>query len=325
MKKLLLFLFTVCLLAGCGAQVDTPETKPAQPVPTEAAAVTEPSRSPDMVALVVSDRLSVAYTLTAPDPNGDYGEDISINAQGGEALAKWLLGQSALDGLTAYQEGLFLPAEEDSVYSGWIAKATDHTRAIRLMTTVNVAEVGLLEAILPAFEEEFGYEVEILAEKEEEIYLCAALGEADLVLAPAPREGDIFAEHANFRTLPGFKQRHIPLLRCPYVLCGPAEDPAGVKSIGDAADAVVSVSELKLRAALKAIAETGCYFISRGDGSEAHWAERKLWPEAPEGDWYFAADTEMGPCLTIAEEMGGYVLSDALTFEIFRTWNGIVS
>lgn len=314
MKKLLIFLLTACLLAGCGADADAPETKADPPEPTEAAqAVTEGLHPVNTVALLESDGLFVEYTLTTLNPYGEYPEETTINAQGAEALVKWLLGETALDAAAAFQEGLFLPAEEAPVYSGWISKASDNTKAIRLMTTVNVAEVGLLEAILPAFEEEYGYEVEILAEKKEEVYLRAAMGEADLILAPAPREGDVFGGNGNFRTIPGFSEPHIPLLRCPYLLCGPMDDPAGAAKTAD------------LSAALAAVAKAECYFISRGDGSDAHLAERKLWPEAPEGDWYFAADTEMGPCLTIAEEMGGYVLSDALTFEVFRAMNGIVS
>ena len=323
MKQLLIFLLTACLLAGCGKDADTPETKAALPGPTEAAeAVTEAPYQIKTKALLQSDTLFVYYTLSALDPYGEYPEGTSINAQGAGALAKWLLGQNTLDAASGYQESLFLPAENAPVYSGWISKASDSTKAIRLMTTVNVAEVGLLEAILPAFEEEFGYEVEILAAKEAEAYLRAAIGEADLLLAPEPREGDVFGGNANFRKLPGFSGIHIPLLRCPYVLCGPAEDPAGVGEIGEFH---VSLTDAKLRGALKAIADVEVYFISRGDGSDAHLAEMQLWPEAPEGDWYFAADTEMGPCLTIAEEMGGYVLCDALTYEIFRALNGIVS
>ena len=317
MKKLLIFLLTACLLTGCGG-LTTPTAEKSAPPVTEAAAdaviiFPESTEPVDMAALLQSDALFVNYTLTALNPYGQYPEETSINGQGAEALARWLLGQDALDALSGYQEGVFLQAEDAPVYSGWISPAAENTKAIRLMTTVNVAEVELLEAVLPDFEQEYGYEVEIIAEKEEEVYLTAALGEADLILAPAPREGDVFGEHDNFRTIPGFMQRHIPLLRCPYVLCGPAEDPAGV---GKAID---------MPAALGAIARAEAYFISRGDGSAAHQAEAALWPEAPEGDWYFAADTEMGPCLTIAEEMGGYVLSDALTFEVFRAANGIVS
>ena len=219
MKKLLIFLLTACLLAGCGGMTNTAGEQPAPPATkaAEAAAVVFPeSLEPiSMEALVQSETLFVSYALTALNPYGQYPEGTVINGQGAEALTKWLLGQNALDGLTAYQEGLFLQAEETPVYSGWISPAAENTKAIRLMTTVNVAEVGILEEILPAFKEEYGYEVEIVAEKEAEVYLRAAMGEADLLLAPEPREGDVFAENDNFRTIPGFPECHIPRLRCP--------------------------------------------------------------------------------------------------------------
>ena len=38
----------------------------------------------------------------------------------------------------------------------------------------------------------------------------------------------------------------------------------------------------------------------------------------------FAVDGDMGPCLVIAEEMGGYVLSDELTFSLFAADHGII-
>ena len=77
--------------------------------------------------------------------------------------------------------------------------------------------------------------------------------------------------------------------------------------------------------AFAAIAEGKYVFISRGDGSGTHTKEISLWPEelgitaeaesfADYTEWYTSANTGMGACLVMAEEMGGYILTDKATF-----------
>ena len=98
-----------------------------------------------------------------------------------------------------------------------------------------------------------------------------------------------------------------------FVLCGPSADPAGVK---DAAD---------VKAAFKALA----------DGSGTHTKELSLWPEElgitaeaesfkDYTDWYVSANTGMGACLVMAEEMGAYILTDKATFLTFVTNDGVM-
>ena len=106
--------------------------------------------------------------------------------------------------------------------------------------------------------------------------------------------------------------RNVPLCLVPYVLCGPESDPAG------------AAQAKTMEAALAAIEQAECYFISRGGDSDVHQAELAIWEDKPQGDWYFEAGTDMGPCLVIAEEMAGYLLSDRLTYEIFARENGVI-
>src|SRR6266849_8408334 len=61
-----------------------------------------------------------------------------------------------------------------------------------------------------------------------------------------------------------------------FVLIGPADDPAKVKGMKKAADA------------MKAIAATGSRFVSRGDNSGTHLLEKTLWKLAgveSQGAW----------------------------------------
>lgn len=106
-----------------------------------------------------------------------------------------------------------------------------------------------------------------------------------------------------------------------FVLCGPAEDPAGVAQAADA------------KAAFQAIADTKSKFVSRGDGSGTHTKELKLWPEdlgiteeaesfADYTDWYISANAGMGACLVMAEEQGAYILTDKATYLTFMNNGG---
>jgi tungstate transport system substrate-binding protein len=82
-------------------------------------------------------------------------------------------------------------------------------------------------------------------------------------------------------------------------------DPAGISGARGAADALTRVSEAQ------------AIFISRGDDSGTHKKERQLWGVAglePQGAWYVEAGQGMGACLTMANEMRAYLLTDRGTY-----------
>ena len=86
-----------------------------------------------------------------------------------------------------------------------------------------------------------------------------------------------------------------------FVIVGPRSDPAGLAGGGDAAEA------------LRALARAEAVFVSRGDDSGTHKAERRLWAAAgiePGGAWYRETGSGMGATLNIAAGMGAYALSD---------------
>ena len=105
-----------------------------------------------------------------------------------------------------------------------------------------------------------------------------------------------------------------------FVLCGPAADPAGCAAAPTVKDAFAL------------IAEGGYTFVSRGDASGTHTKEISLWAEelgittdaaSVEGySWYVFSNAGMGDCLKMAEEMGGYILSDKATVLTFQANNG---
>jgi len=89
---------------------------------------------------------------------------------------------------------------------------------------------------------------------------------------------------------------------------GPASDPAGVKGMKSAKEA------------LKTISEKRTPFITRGDKSGTHVAEMELWQKAgikPEGAWYITYErgTEgNAPTLKYTDEKQAYTFMDRATY-----------
>lgn len=226
-------------------------------------------------------------------------------------------------GKEEYGDSLFYVLENAPVYEGEIAAATDETKTIRLSTTTSVNDSGLLGAMLPVFEEKYGYTVEVQSAGTGKAIAAAQYGNADLILVHAKAKEEEFVEKGFARTLEGMESERISFLYNYFVLCGPSEDPAKVADCETAADAFAAIAEGKFP------------FVSRGDGSGTHTKELSLWPadlgiteEAAsfEGytEWYTSANAGMGACLVMAEEMGAYILTDKATFLTFVKNNGVM-
>ena len=167
-----------------------------------------------------------------------------------------------------------------------------------LATTTSTRDSGLLDVLVPIFEDQTGYIVQTVAVGTGEALKMGEEGNADVLLVHAPASEEEFMAG-------GFGKNRELIMHNDYVLVGPAADPAGVKSQGNVNDA------------LKAIAGTGAVFLSRGDDSGTHKMELKLWKAvdiAPEGEWYLESGQGMGDTLRIATEKQGYTLTDRATY-----------
>ena len=170
---------------------------------------------------------------------------------------------------------------------------------IRLSTTTSVNDSGLLPYLLPVFEAETGYKVEVQSAGTGAAIQKAEDGNADLILVHAKASEEEFIEK-------GFGVERLPFMYNFFVIVGPKDDPAGIADCEDAA------------AAFAKIRESGSKFISRGDESGTHKAELKIWgddtPDAATDSWYISAGQGMGACLTMASEQQAYCLTDKATF-----------
>ncbi len=180
----------------------------------------------------------------------------------------------------------------------------DTPQTLRLATTTSTDNSGLLEAILPAFEKQYNAQVNVIAVGTGQAIALGEAGDADVILVHARSREDAFvaAGHGTAR---------YDVMYNDFVLVGPTADPANIRGITFASEA------------LAAIAGSAASFASRGDDSGTHTKERSLWETAgllsdPEGDWYNSLGQGMGATLQFANETGAYTLTDRGTYLAMR-------
>ena len=349
MKKILSMLLVLVMLLGlaaCGAKAPAADA-PAADAPVADAPVAEEPAADEPVeeapALVVDtmilkeadDNMLNTYSAIAVNPeapfvdaDGNAVSDVYVNTAGADALIQWLLSEEALTmagefGLADYDQYLFYVKEDAPVYAGEIAAATEETKTIRLSTTTSVKDSGLLGYLLPAFEAAYGYTVEVQSAGTGKAIAAAKAGNADLILVHSKKQEEAFIEGGFGRVVDGFAAERVSFIYNYFVLCGPSADPAGAASAESVLDAFAAIAEGKHA------------FISRGDGSGTHTKELALWPAdlgitaeaesfAGYTEWYVSANTGMGACLVMAEEMGAYILTDKATFLTFQANDGVI-
>ena len=345
MKKTLAFLLALVMVLGlcaCGASNAPAATQ--APAATEAPAAVEteaPAEEPvaavdTKILYEADDSMLNTYTVIAVNPeapftdaDGNAVSDVAVNTAGADALIHWLLSQTALDmaadfGMEDYGEHLFYVKDDAPVYDGEIAAATEETKTIRLSTTTSVKDSGLLDYLLPVFQSEYGYEVEVQSAGTGKAIAAAKYGNADLILVHSKSQETSFVEEGFARVVDGFEAERVSFIYNYFVLCGPSADPAGAAACATVKDAFAAIAEGKF------------VFISRGDGSGTHTKELSLRPEdlgitaeaesfADYTEWYTSANAGMGACLVMAEQMGGYILTDKATFLTFVANNGQIA
>lgn len=169
---------------------------------------------------------------------------------------------------------------------------------IILATTTSTQDSGLLDVLVPAFEEETAYTVKTVAVGTGQALKMGEEGNADVLLVHAPASEKTFMDS-------GFGSDRRLVMHNDYILVGPAADPAGIhgQTVGEA---------------FQAVAAAGMPFVSRGDDSGTHKKELELWKKVsldPGGQsWYLESGQGMGATLTIASEKAAYTLSDRATY-----------
>jgi tungstate transport system substrate-binding protein len=167
-----------------------------------------------------------------------------------------------------------------------------------LATTTSTQDSGLLDVLVPQFEDEYGWEVKTIAVGSGAALRMGEEGEADVLLSHSPAAEMEFMDG-------GYGESREPVMYNDFVIVGPPDDPAGIADAATAAEAFTLIAESE---------ET---FLSRGDESGTNAKELTIWEAAsidPSGTWYQETGQGMGATLTVTNEKRGYTLSDRGTF-----------
>lgn len=172
---------------------------------------------------------------------------------------------------------------------------------VAIGTTTSVQDSGLLDAtLLPAFERDTGIRARAVVGGTGEILEKAKRGDVDVLLTHSPERERRLVEE-------GWAVSREPVMTNRFVLVGPADDTADVRSAPNASEALLRIREREAT------------FASRGDKSGTHDKELSLWrdaeldPRSFDRAWYKETGSPQGQTLLFADERRAYTLVDEAT------------
>ena len=189
------------------------------------------------------------------------------------------------------------------------AGAAEERPFITLATTTSTEDSGLLDDLLPKFSAASGLDVRVVAVGSGRAIELGTNGDADVLLVHDRALEDAFVAegHASARR---------DVMHNDFLVVGPSADPAGARGQSAAT-------------AFQRIADKHAPFVSRGDDSGTHKAEKRLWagaardPLPGSGAWYFEAGGGMGATLVMASEKLAYTLTDRASWLALKDPRGL--
>jgi len=169
-----------------------------------------------------------------------------------------------------------------------------------LATTTSTQDSGLLDVLIPLFEQQTGYQVQTVAVGTGQALQMGQDGNADVLLVHAPSSEKTFMDG-------GFGKDRALVMHNDFIIVGPANDPAKIKGLNPTD-------------AFKAIYAAGTTFVSRGDDSGTNKKELDFWkkaalnPKTEKPAWYIETGQGMGAALIVASEKNAYTLTDRATY-----------
>jgi tungstate transport system substrate-binding protein len=203
----------------------------------------------------------------------------------------------------------------------FVGLASAGEKIIKMSTTTSTQASGLLEVMLPELEKDTGIRVKVIAKGTGAAIRDGMDGNVDVIFVHAKGREEKFVQE-------GYGTRRYAVMHNDFIVLGPPKDPAAIKGITNAAEA------------LKKIAAAKAVFVSRGDDSGTHTKEQALWESTglplektvqtivkkgkkkevsfvnPQGlaQWYLSIGQGMGKALTFADEKQAYILADRGTY-----------
>ena len=180
-------------------------------------------------------------------------------------------------------------------------------QTLTMATTTSTNDTGLLDVLAPTFQKETGIELRWTSTGTGKALELGRNCDVDVLLVHAPAAEKKLVQE-------GYGTERIEVMYNDFILIGPLADPAGIRGR--------SVSEtLALIESVKAV------FVSRGDDSGTDKMEKSLWKDAGMGipdkeRWYVQTGQGMMQTMIMAEERGGYTLTDRGTYIKYEATRG---
>jgi len=188
---------------------------------------------------------------------------------------------------------------------------------LRMATTTSTQDSGLLDYILPIYENKSNCIVEVIAVGSGQALEMGKRGDVDVLMVHSPAAEVQFVND-------GYGTNRTQLMYNWFVIVGPDDDSAGTRNAKNASDAFARILDNGTAGSAT--------FISRADNSGTHSKELTIWSKlgynktevaAFNSSWYKQAGQGMGAVLDMCEEMNAYTLSDDATY-YSRVETGII-
>jgi tungstate transport system substrate-binding protein len=199
---------------------------------------------------------------------------------------------------------------------GWRGTMPPPTTLI-VSSTTSLYETGVEDQMKSDFEAKYPWiTISFLSQGTGIALQTAMRGDADMVMVHSPSQEKTFMTG-------GYGVNRKIIAYNFFIIVGPQNDPANVFGMSP-------VNALKT---IKTLGESGqAIWVSRGDGSGTETKEKSLWAAAgidwnqikTETSWYKQTGQGMTATLLVANQLGGYTLSDTGTY-LTNTKNGNIN
>jgi tungstate transport system substrate-binding protein len=172
---------------------------------------------------------------------------------------------------------------------------------VRLSSTIGPIDAGIVPLLAKTYEEKTGVKVFFEGAGTGATLKKAQDGAFDMVMVHARKLEDAFIAE-------GYGMDRRDVMYNDFVILGPADDPAKIKGLKNAAEALGKIAAAKAS------------FVTRGDMSGTHVKEMEVWEKAglkPEGSWYLLfAEGKLGNKATtkFTDEKKAYTIMDRATY-----------
>ncbi|MCQ8894686.1 MAG: substrate-binding domain-containing protein [Methanolinea sp.] len=180
-------------------------------------------------------------------------------------------------------------------------------------TTTSLSDTGLLDYLERIFENNYAIDLQVTSQGTGKAIEIAKRGDCDLLVVHSPAQEEDFMEAGHGINRRCFAYNY-------FIVAGPADDPAGIRGMEPKEAFRTIIGKGKS-------GTPGVFFVSRGDNSGTHNAEKNIWNATGynytsevrrSGAWYIEAGRGMGETLQLASEKGAYTLTDEGTFLTYR-------